>query len=157
MDFTSMDRAALRDYATTDDLLDLIEGLRAERRGDTQDATQTEATPEAEPLVFMYTNWRGESGLRRAHPRRVYWGSTDWHPAPQWLMEALDADKQAVRVFAMQDMMPYTERTVQIDCPDVETGRAAMVGFHMGKALVWTHSQMEHRLFDLSYVRPLTS
>ncbi len=58
------------------------------------------------PFVFDYTNWRGEKGRRRVHPERVYFGSTEYHPAPQWLMEAWDLDKEASRVFALQDIKP---------------------------------------------------
>lgn len=58
------------------------------------------------PLTFHYKNWRGESGVRRAFPIRTFFGSTEWHPAPQWLLEAWDLDKGALRVFAMADMAP---------------------------------------------------
>ena len=51
-----------------------------------------------------YTNWRGEVTARHIRPMRIYFGSTDWHPEEQWLMEAMDLDKQQVRVFAMRDM-----------------------------------------------------
>jgi len=55
---------------------------------------------------FRYTNWRGEVADRAAIPVRVYHGATEYHPEPQWLMEAWDAEKQAMRVFAMRDMIP---------------------------------------------------
>ncbi len=58
------------------------------------------------PLVFGYTNWQGEYAIRRAVPIQVYHGSTEWHPEPQWLMEAHDVDKGVVRVFAIADMRP---------------------------------------------------
>jgi hypothetical protein len=58
------------------------------------------------PLVFDYTNWRGETGTRRAIPLRIYHGATEWHPEPQWLLEARDVDKDAVRAFAIKDMRP---------------------------------------------------
>ncbi|TWA74131.1 hypothetical protein FBZ82_101146 [Azospirillum brasilense] len=59
---------------------------------------------QGEPLVFTYTNYRSETGTRRAIPIRVYHGATEYHPEPQWLMEAHDVDKDAARVFAMRDM-----------------------------------------------------
>ena len=68
-----------------------------------QPAPATEPV-DAEPLKFTYRNWKGELSLRSAVPRRVYFGSTEYHKEPQWLMEAFDADKQAVRTFAMLDM-----------------------------------------------------
>ncbi|MGF7178383.1 hypothetical protein [Azospirillum doebereinerae] len=60
--------------------------------------------PLPEPLTFTYANWRGETAVRRARPVRVYYGSTEWHSEPQWLMEAYDADKGLLRTFAMRDM-----------------------------------------------------
>jgi len=61
------------------------------------------AEPEGEPLTFTYRNWRGEIAERRAIPRRVYFGATEWHPEPQWLLRALDVDKGAERDFALKD------------------------------------------------------
>ncbi len=62
---------------------------------------------EPQPLVIGYTNWRGEWSMRRlAHMGAPYWGATDWHPEPQWLMAALDVDKNEIRVFAMKDFGP---------------------------------------------------
>lgn len=60
--------------------------------------------PEAKPLTFRYTNYRGETSDRIAYPRRVWWGSTDWHPEPQWLLTAWDVEKDAERDFAISDM-----------------------------------------------------
>ncbi|AWJ93253.1 hypothetical protein Sp245p_26380 (plasmid) [Azospirillum baldaniorum] len=79
-------------YAEAADWLDRRAGVQPE--------------PPPPPLVFTYTNWRGEHGTRRAIPIRVYHGATEYHPEPQWLMEAHDLDKGAVRVFAMRDMGP---------------------------------------------------
>lgn len=59
---------------------------------------------DAEPLIFTYRNWRGETAQRRAIPQHVYFGATEWHPEPQWLMRAFDVDKGEVRDFAMRDM-----------------------------------------------------
>jgi hypothetical protein len=55
-------------------------------------------------LRFTYTNWRGETNIRRATVWRIFYGSTEYHPDPQWLMEGVDLDKNAVRVYAMRDM-----------------------------------------------------
>jgi hypothetical protein len=59
-----------------------------------------EATPIA---VVHYTNWRGETSRRRIIPKSVRYGSTEWHPEPQWLLRAWDDDKQADREFALKD------------------------------------------------------
>lgn len=57
------------------------------------------------PLTFSYLNYRGEVSVRRVQSPHLYWGSTDWHPAPGWLMRAWDVDKQAWRDFATADMV----------------------------------------------------
>jgi predicted DNA-binding transcriptional regulator YafY len=43
--------------------------------------------------------------MRMVYPRQVYFGSTEFHPEPQWLMEAFDEEKQAIRCFAMRDII----------------------------------------------------
>ena len=58
---------------------------------------------EAYPVTLTYTNWRGETAQRTVTPKRIWWGATDWHPEPQWLLTAFDAEKQADRDFAIKD------------------------------------------------------
>lgn len=53
---------------------------------------------------FTYTNWKGETGERKAIFTLVYFGTTHYHPEPQWLVEAFDLDKEDTRIFAMKDM-----------------------------------------------------
>lgn len=48
-----------------------------------------------------YTNYRGERDYRRVHPLKLSFGSNEWHPVPQWMLEAMDLDKSALRTFAM--------------------------------------------------------
>lgn len=55
-------------------------------------------------LEFVYCNHRGEIARRRVWPYGIYWGQTDWHPEPQWLLQAYDLDKGVERDFAMKDM-----------------------------------------------------
>ena len=55
------------------------------------------------PLRITYRNWRGEVGERNIIPQSVWFGATDWHPEPQWLLSALDTDKGATRDFALAD------------------------------------------------------
>lgn len=59
-----------------------------------------------ETLTISYTNWRGETSLRRIIPKGVRYGSTPWHPEPQWLLLAWDEEKRATREFAMKDFGP---------------------------------------------------
>lgn len=55
------------------------------------------------PVTLIYTNYRGEMSERTITPQRVWYGSTEWHPEPQWLITAFDHEKQANRDFALKD------------------------------------------------------
>lgn len=55
---------------------------------------------------FRYRNWRGVVAVRSARVLRLIYGATEWHPEPQWLLEAVDLDKDEVRLFALADMVP---------------------------------------------------
>ena len=57
---------------------------------------------------FIYTNWRGETAPRRVGAMSVWFGSTEWHPEPQWLMHGIDLDKMETRDFALKDMREVT-------------------------------------------------
>ena len=61
----------------------------------------------AQPFKVRYKNWRGEVAVRTIIPQRVYWGSTEWHPQEQWLIEVLEVDKSILRVFAMVDVQEW--------------------------------------------------
>jgi predicted DNA-binding transcriptional regulator YafY len=63
----------------------------------------TQTVPVIQPRVTVkvwYTNWKGERALRTITPLRVFYGSNQWHPEPQWLLEARDEDKQDLRTFS---------------------------------------------------------
>jgi hypothetical protein len=57
-------------------------------------------------VVIDYTNYRGERSTRTIGllTTGIYFGSNEWHPEPQWLLEALDLEKMQPRVFAMKDI-----------------------------------------------------
>ena len=59
------------------------------------------ATLYARRLTISYTNWRGEFGRREIAPIHLIWGSNEWHPEPQWLIEAWDISKAEIRTFAL--------------------------------------------------------
>src|SRR4249919_1907965 len=63
--------------------------------------------PQAPPAKIIYTNWRGETDERHIIPLRVWFGHTEWHKADQWLLTALDIDKNAERDFALQDIQKW--------------------------------------------------
>lgn len=69
------------------------------------------------PVTLTYTNWRGETAQRTIIPRSIRWGSTEWHPEPQWLLTAFDVDKGSERDFALKDFgqpaQPVAVNTVQ--------------------------------------------
>jgi hypothetical protein len=60
------------------------------------------------PATIVYTNWRNETSERHIIPLRVWFGSTKWHKEGQWLLTALDVDKQAERDFALKDIQKWT-------------------------------------------------
>lgn len=54
-------------------------------------------------VEFTYTNWRGETSTRRVMPVSLWFGTTEHHPDPQWLMDAKDIGKDfALRTFALK-------------------------------------------------------
>lgn len=62
-----------------------------------------------QPVCILYTNWRGETAYRHILPQALWFGSTEWHKVPQWLLKALDVDKCEVRDFAMLDVKEWKE------------------------------------------------
>lgn len=70
---------------------------------DAADFLERLAPTSTEPVTLTYTNWRGETAARTLIPLYVWFGSTEWHPEPQWLLRATDIDKGAERDFALKD------------------------------------------------------
>lgn len=59
-------------------------------------------------LVYVrYINHRGETACRLVRPIRLWFGSTAWHPEPQWLMECFDVQKGETRDFAMSNVLTW--------------------------------------------------
>lgn len=58
-------------------------------------------------VVIRYTNYRGETADRRIIPIRIRFGSTEWHPEEQWLLDAFDLDRGADRAFALKDVLQW--------------------------------------------------
>lgn len=52
-------------------------------------------------LIFWYRNYRGQEGYRRVRPLGIRFGTNEWHTDPQWLLLAIDLEKDAEREFAM--------------------------------------------------------
>lgn len=55
-------------------------------------------------VVILYTNYKGETAERNIIPQSLRFASTEWHPEPQWLLDAFDLDRQAKRSFALKDV-----------------------------------------------------
>jgi len=55
-------------------------------------------------LTFTYKNYRGEVSERKICSSRLEYGTTEFHPEPQWFLTAWDYDKQEHRSFALKDM-----------------------------------------------------
>lgn len=53
---------------------------------------------------FTYKNYRGETSEREVIVHHVRNISTEWHPEKQWILTALDVEKNQLRDFAMRDM-----------------------------------------------------
>lgn len=69
---------------------------------------ETDKTPSADRAIkIVYRNHRGEVGTRRIKPITIWFGSSQWHPEPQWLMEAMDLEKNVVRDFALKDITSW--------------------------------------------------
>ena len=56
---------------------------------------------------IVYTNYRRETRVRRILPNKIWYGKTKWHPDEQWLLDAYDFEKQALRTFAMKDIRAW--------------------------------------------------
>lgn len=59
------------------------------------------AASKGEPQRVTYTNWRGETSEREILPLYIWFGSTEWHPKPQWVITAKDIGKGVERDFAL--------------------------------------------------------
>lgn len=65
----------------------------------------TTMPPSTEKAVSVeYTNWKGETGMRKIVPMEITWGATEWHPTEQWLMRVWDLDRNDFRMYAMKDI-----------------------------------------------------
>lgn len=84
-----------------------LEAAKAAAQADYEARTLSALEPSApdmgNPITLTYTNYRGETSERTITPIRPWFGSTEWHPEPQWLLLAYDHDKSAERDFALKD------------------------------------------------------
>jgi predicted DNA-binding transcriptional regulator YafY len=72
------------------------------------DEPATSPAGEAERRIrIVYTNHRGETATRHIIPQKIWFGKTEWHTDSQWLLDALDIEKNAQRSFAMKDIRAW--------------------------------------------------
>ena len=69
----------------------------------THPTDEARAIAEAVQITMTYRNWRGEVAQRTIRPVVLWFGKTDWHPEPGWLLSAWDCDKGERRDFALAD------------------------------------------------------
>lgn len=62
---------------------------------------------ENKTIKMVYTNYKGNTSVRKIIPKEIYFGHTDWHLEDQWLMKAYDLDKNDDRIFAMKDIKAW--------------------------------------------------
>ena len=60
-------------------------------------------------VTILYTNWKGETAERDIRPIELWFGATEYHPEEQWLLRALDIEKNDERNFAMKDIQTWKE------------------------------------------------
>lgn len=98
------ERVLLRSTAQPGSWADVNEGfgaLRAALAAHKAGPESLGAGAEVAPQTVTYTNWRGETEKRTIRPLRLWHGSTEHHKEPQWIVEAFDEGKNAVRSFAL--------------------------------------------------------
>ena len=57
--------------------------------------------PVFEPIMVDYTNYKGERSIRRIFPTNMFYGTTEYHPQPQYLLTVHDFDKKDQRIYAL--------------------------------------------------------
>jgi hypothetical protein len=72
-------------------------------------------TPQA--VLVVYRNYRGETATRSILPQRLWFGSTEWHPEPQGLLDAVDTERHEERSFAFRDILTF-DCSATADVPD---------------------------------------
>lgn len=81
-----------------------MRGRKAEYKG---------SVPLDEPLTILFTDSTGIERERCIIPQRIWFGSTEWHPHAQWLLDAYDTDRRAVRSFELARVRGFDGHTVE--------------------------------------------
>lgn len=71
------------------------------------DILDTDSKDVSKYVTIVYTNYKGITSVRDLLPIKIFFGSNEWHKEDQWLMEAVDIEKNAQRTFAMKDIRTW--------------------------------------------------
>ena len=58
-------------------------------------------------VKIVYKNYKGVTAVRHIVPIEILFGHNEWHTEDQWLMRALDVEKNAERTFALKDISSW--------------------------------------------------
>lgn len=67
-------------------------------------------------VQFDYCNYKGEKETRLVRPIKIWFGSTSFHPEPQWLLEAFDVVRGETRDFAMAGIRAWRVNNAPTKC-----------------------------------------
>ena len=59
-------------------------------------------------IQILYKNWKGETKLRNILPLSIEFKSTNWHKDAQWILNAIDIEKNEERGFAIKDIKNWS-------------------------------------------------
>lgn len=62
---------------------------------------------EEKPIKVLYKNWKGEIGERTIIPKNIFYSSNEYHKEKQWLLEVFDIEKDALRTYALKDILEW--------------------------------------------------
>lgn len=65
------------------------------------------AMDEEKAVRVLYTNYRGETTIRRVLPKSIWFGSCEWYPSEQWLLDVIDLERSVERVFALKNIRAW--------------------------------------------------
>jgi len=58
-------------------------------------------------VKILYTNYRGETKIREIIPEKIWYGTTEWHPENDWILDAFDLEKKSIRSFSIKDIKAW--------------------------------------------------
>ncbi len=64
-------------------------------------------------VYIRYKNYQGKIANRRILPKKFWFGATRWHSEKQYLLDALDMDKNQQRSFAMKDILAWSNQPLE--------------------------------------------